>query len=214
MKGRSCQNSNRGVKAQAMVEFALVLPILLFVILGLFEFGRLIFIYSTVVTAAREAARYGSSSQWNDAVSIRDYQGQFRDCAGIRGRAQNVDFFNVFDDGDILIQYDHGPASSGTGPIPGYPAPFATCPPVATLDFNKAPNIDRIVVQVSADFTPMMGIVPIPSFTIRSVSARSLLGKIILDSYIPFPQAEHNLLASWCRGFDFIFPGYLFLQEQ
>ena len=135
MKGISSKKIKGGIFAQAMVEFAIVLPILLLVIIGLFEFGRLIFIYSSVVTAAREAARYGSSSNWNPDITRRDYEGQFRDCAGIRERAQNVDFFNVFDDGDIMIQYDHGPTSSGTGPIPGYPAPFANCPPAATSGF-------------------------------------------------------------------------------
>ncbi|MGE5251945.1 MAG: TadE family protein, partial [Bacteroidota bacterium] len=49
-------------KAQAMVEFALALPILLLVVYGLLESGRLLFIYASVVTAARQAARYGSAT--------------------------------------------------------------------------------------------------------------------------------------------------------
>lgn len=183
--------------AQAMVEFALVLPILLIVIVGLFEFGRLIFIYSSVVTAAREAARYGSSSSWNHDPTLKVYQGQFRDCAGIRARAQNVDFFNVFDDAEITIQYDNGPTSTGTGPIPGYPAPFATCPPDATLHFVTG---DRIVVQVTAQFTPMMGIVPISSFTIRSTSARTLLGMVVLDSYLPFRINQVTDVMHWSQN--------------
>ena len=45
--------------AQGMAEFALVMPVLLLVVYGLFEVGRLVFIYSNVITAAREAVRYG-----------------------------------------------------------------------------------------------------------------------------------------------------------
>jgi Flp pilus assembly protein TadG len=45
-----------------MVEFALVLPLLLVVMFGLIEVGRLLFIYSVVFTSTREAARYGSAS--------------------------------------------------------------------------------------------------------------------------------------------------------
>jgi Flp pilus assembly protein TadG len=48
--------------AQAMVEFAIVLPILLLLLYGLLEAGRLLFMYSTIVTASRQAARYGSTT--------------------------------------------------------------------------------------------------------------------------------------------------------
>lgn len=194
-------NIIKRIRAQGMVEFALVLPVLILVIVGLFEFGRLIFIYSTVVTSAREAARYGSSSSWNPDPTIKVYEGQFRDCVGIRSRAQNVDFFGVIEDGNITIQYDHGPTSSGTGSIPGYPAPFATCPPPATMHFVSG---DRIVVQVTAPFTPMMGLVPVSSFTIRSISARSLLGMIVLDSYVPqgpWPVSKQIYTDQWNNWF-------------
>lgn len=46
-------------KGQSMVEFALVLPMLLTLILGIFDFGRLFFAYTEVANAAREGSRYG-----------------------------------------------------------------------------------------------------------------------------------------------------------
>jgi len=45
-----------------MVEFAIVLPILLLVVYGLIETGRLIFTIAFVNNATRQAARYGSTS--------------------------------------------------------------------------------------------------------------------------------------------------------
>jgi hypothetical protein len=42
--------------AQGMVEFALVLPLLLVLVYGVIEAGRLLFIYSATQTASREAA--------------------------------------------------------------------------------------------------------------------------------------------------------------
>jgi hypothetical protein len=45
-------------KGQGITEFALILPILLLVILGIIEAGWLIWAYITVQNAAREAARY------------------------------------------------------------------------------------------------------------------------------------------------------------
>ena len=52
---------NTDQKAQGMVEFALVLPILLLLVLGIIEAGRLLFYYGVVTNASREAARFGSA---------------------------------------------------------------------------------------------------------------------------------------------------------
>jgi len=45
---------NRG---QSLVEFALILPVLLLLVMGVFDFGRAIFAFNTVSNAAREGAR-------------------------------------------------------------------------------------------------------------------------------------------------------------
>ena len=45
-------------RGQAMVEFALVIPVFLLLMVGLFDFGRVIWVNDTLSTAAREAARY------------------------------------------------------------------------------------------------------------------------------------------------------------
>ena len=58
-----------------MVEFALGAIILFTVIFGIFEFGRMIFAYSLVSGAARDAARYGAV--------------QPQDVAGIMAHAQD-----------------------------------------------------------------------------------------------------------------------------
>jgi len=154
-------------KAQTMVEFALVLPILLLIIYGLLEVGRLIFIYSTVVSASREAARYGSATGLNqDGTKMR-----YNDCAGIQAAAYNVDFLRVIN--IIVIQYDHGPKTlPPEGPIPGYPPPFSSCPP------GSIQTGDRIVVQVSATFTPLAAIVPLNPITITSSNARTVIGSV------------------------------------
>src|SRR5512137_2775442 len=89
--------------AQAMVEFALVLPILLLVIYGLLEVGRLLFIYNSVVSAARQAARYGSTTGVGASGVFR-----YRDCAGMRAAAQKVAFIDRIEDADIEIWHDEG----------------------------------------------------------------------------------------------------------
>ena len=81
------QKPKKKITAQAMVEFALALPILLLVVYGLLETGRLLFMYASVVTAARQAARYGSAS--GDNGSGANY---YDDCSGIQGAANRVAF--------------------------------------------------------------------------------------------------------------------------
>jgi Flp pilus assembly protein TadG len=44
---------------QAMVELALVLPLLILIIMGVFDLGRAIYGYNVISNSAREGARYG-----------------------------------------------------------------------------------------------------------------------------------------------------------
>lgn len=44
-------------RGQGLVEFALILPVLLLVLMGLFDFGRAIFAFNAISNAAREGAR-------------------------------------------------------------------------------------------------------------------------------------------------------------
>ncbi|HEX2981595.1 MAG TPA: TadE family protein, partial [Anaerolineaceae bacterium] len=57
----SSQSNRQNPRGQGMVEFALALPIILMVIFGIIEFGRLLLSYSAVFSASREAARYGAA---------------------------------------------------------------------------------------------------------------------------------------------------------
>lgn len=43
---------------QTLIEFAFILPILLLLVMGLFELGRFVFYYSVLNTAVREGTRY------------------------------------------------------------------------------------------------------------------------------------------------------------
>ena len=70
---------NRG---QTLVEFALILPAFLMLTMGIVEFGRIMITYAGVVSASREAARYGATVGVNSSGIEH-----FSDCAGIRAEA-------------------------------------------------------------------------------------------------------------------------------
>ena len=46
-------------KGQDLVEYALLLPFMLMLIMGIFDLGRVTFLYSTIINISREGARYG-----------------------------------------------------------------------------------------------------------------------------------------------------------
>jgi Flp pilus assembly protein TadG len=50
-------------RGQGLVEFALIFPILILVIVAVFDVGRLVFAYNTITNAAREATRFGIVDQ-------------------------------------------------------------------------------------------------------------------------------------------------------
>ncbi|MEP7159327.1 MAG: TadE/TadG family type IV pilus assembly protein [Chloroflexota bacterium] len=65
MKLRGARVRSRG---QALVEFAIVLPVITLVVLGLFDLGRAVFTYNTLSQAARQANRTAIVDQDSDRV--------------------------------------------------------------------------------------------------------------------------------------------------
>jgi Flp pilus assembly protein TadG len=62
------RNQRRGCgrqhsRGQALVEFALVFPLIVFVLLAIFDAGRAVYTYNTVANAARQGARIAAVNQ-------------------------------------------------------------------------------------------------------------------------------------------------------
>ncbi len=88
-------------RGQALVEFALAFTIFLLLLLGIVEFGRLLVAYSSVYTAAREAARYGAAVE---EIDINDISTPlYNDCGGIRAAANRVGFLGWIDDNTAVV---------------------------------------------------------------------------------------------------------------
>lgn len=66
MKSRSLWKSERG---SALVEFALILPLLVLLLFGIIEFGLLLYNQQVLTNASREGARYGIVSRVPDRRS-------------------------------------------------------------------------------------------------------------------------------------------------
>jgi hypothetical protein len=156
-------------RAQAMVEFAIALPILLLLLYGIIEAGRLLFLYSTVVTASRQAVRYGTATGVNDN-NIPHYN----DCKGIRDAAKDVAFLGPFD--SIDIKYDTGPGTNRPGICldPNLDTDSTLGKPL--LEGNRT----RLVVTVRETFHPLVKLVPFFQREIKAESARTILYSVAI----------------------------------
>ena len=155
-----------GGSAQAIVEFAIALPILLALVLGIFEVGRLLFIYSAVTNSSRNAVRFASAVGLSDSGYYK-----YKHCAGIKDIAVKSAYLVPVSSLTINISYDTGPGTSS----------FAVCDAVSGEDSDVVVNTgNRVKVTVAAQYKPMIKLIPIPARTITSSSSRTILGIVDL----------------------------------
>src|SRR5512140_625531 len=133
--------------AQAMVEFAIVLPVLLLLLYGVLEAGRLLFMYSTIVTASRQAVRYGSATGIGTGTTVR-----YNDCIGIRAAASKVHYLRAFDHTvntpDIEVWWDLGNPSDVDD--------TKICKPGETTANWTPTNESRLIVKVTGHFNMLV----------------------------------------------------------
>lgn len=153
----------RGSAGQGLVEFAIALPIVLTLIMGIVEFGRLMITHTAISSASREAARYGAAVGNDDLGILPPYE----DCVGIRDSAKRVTrAFLAIEDAAINIQYDEG---LGT-------AFYSNCsPPSDTVELG-----DRIVVSITTTYEPLIPL-GFGNFEVTSVTKRSIAKGIVVD---------------------------------
>ena len=69
-KGRKAHLKRKG-RGQAMVEFVIALPILLFILFGIIEFARMVFAWMAVQNAARFGIRYAVTGEFNELYCVQ-----------------------------------------------------------------------------------------------------------------------------------------------
>jgi Flp pilus assembly protein TadG len=61
-------------RGQALVEFALVMPIFILLLVAIFDLGRAVFAFNTLTNAAREGARMAIVNQYQPSIIARAKQ--------------------------------------------------------------------------------------------------------------------------------------------
>jgi len=171
---------NKFNRAQGMTEFALALPIVLLLILGVVEFGRLMVTFSAVYTASREAARYGTAN----GISGNGVP-YYRDCAGMIAAAVRIGSIGGVNASGVDIRYDNGPSD----PEIPFNAKVA-CPQDTALG-------DRVFVRVTAMYQPLMPLVNLPPIPVTSIASRTVIkGVDVMGTPLPSPTLKFTYTAT------------------
>jgi Flp pilus assembly protein TadG len=94
--GRQPPHDSRG---QALVEFALIVPALVLLLLGIMEFGRAVYASNALANAAREGARYGIINP--------------QDSSGIQAHAIETAVGLRLSPGSVTVSFPDGQPASG-----------------------------------------------------------------------------------------------------
>jgi Flp pilus assembly protein TadG len=114
-------------KGQSMLEFALILPILFFLVIGLFDLGRAVLYYSTLNTAVREGTRFAivqpkNTSEATIKTHVRKYLFAIKDMQNIPDSDIVVTYINLTSNDpkiQISITYKYVPITPGIKQLVG-----------------------------------------------------------------------------------------------
>jgi Flp pilus assembly protein TadG len=118
--------TSRRDRGQSLVEFALVLPIFVVLLVGLFDVGRAVFAYSTLTNAAKEAGR----------LAIVD-----QTLAHIRQEAVDQSLNLHVPASDVAVSYL---SPDGAGPCSSQTAPPIGCIAMVTVSYSYDPVLPVI----------------------------------------------------------------------
>ena len=124
--------SNKRQKGQALIEFTLTIPILLLIMLGIIDFGRIFFTYAQAASAIRDGARFA-------AVLGYGTNQPYLDCDGMRAA---VGDFWFADSTTITVQYEL--AADGT---------ILNCPSNGIVQDSDLVNGDMLQISLNAQIT-------------------------------------------------------------
>jgi len=121
----------RRPRGQALVEFALIVPIFILLLVGILDLGRAIYAYNTVANASREGVRVGIVNQ--NVGAITDHAVDHAVALGLDASSIDVDFLEAdYTDAapcnvtprygcvvHVAVEYQYTPATPILGDIVG-----------------------------------------------------------------------------------------------
>lgn len=117
MRSMAPRRRARRDRGQSLVEFALVFPIIIFVIAAFVEIGRAVFAYNTIANAARQGVRVAAVNQMGDVTDCdasRPVEDPFEPHWSIRGCVIAAAATLGIKTDNITVAYDPPPATTLT----------------------------------------------------------------------------------------------------
>jgi Flp pilus assembly protein TadG len=105
-------------RGNAIVEFALVLPILLLVLFGITEFGRMILTTNILNTASREGARLAAVSPAGETAAIEARVNEVLAAARIHPKTITVEYLPATNSVRVTVTTDFDILSRSVLPSP------------------------------------------------------------------------------------------------
>ncbi len=144
-------------RGSTMLEFAIGGVVVMFLLIGILEFGRFVAVHQSTSHAVQEAARWGAAVGDGGSGVPR-----FADCDGIRAAATTAGGLSTLTAADISISYmDTVGSSYGVCPIGGSGP--------ATVN-----NFDRIVITANTSFESARPFIGPASITVTN--RRAIVG--------------------------------------
>ncbi len=144
-------------RGQALVEFALSAPILVMLLLGLIDFGAILFSYSQASNSLREALRYAEILGYSNEPGEIPYL----DCTAMRHAAEN-NFYTA--EHHVNIEYQKSDD----------PTDFKKCNPSKKTEINEwLENGDVLKIELTAEVDPFF--IPIDKLNIKFSGQRSIV---------------------------------------
>ncbi len=117
-----------GRRGQALVEFALAIPIFLLLMVALFDLGRAVFAYNTLTNAAREGARLAIVNQ--DIPTIVEHAKNETAIVELNDPSVSVAFYQTNPDGTADTTDPCSPAAVGCLAVVSFEATYQPITPI------------------------------------------------------------------------------------
>lgn len=122
------RHRKRRSRGQALVEFALIIPIFLLILVALFDLGRAVFAYNTLTNAAREGVRMAIVNQ--DPATIKDRAKSQTAIVELDLPNVDVNFYQVAVDGTADTSKTCSPAAVGCLAVVSFQATYRPITPI------------------------------------------------------------------------------------
>jgi hypothetical protein len=166
-------------RGQGLIEFALILPVLLFIIMGIIDFGRILFIYGMASNSLRTALRNAELLGYGGGGPL------YIDCDELEADIRQVLFVGIDPDSNAYFGYIDTDAYTG-----------------AVVECDSSPTVDNgDLLQISLE-TPVRLITPLvsgiaPVVTLQFAGQRTIVSQVPMNADFDFDRDGDFLLDDW-----------------